>query len=133
MAKNIVMKFGTDKCSVLAMKREKAVQCDGIELENSEEISQIGEDGYKYLRILEKGDICQKETKQNIRKKYFNRLRATLKSKLNAKLVFYAINTWVVPTVRYSAGIIEWAKEELKEMDRKTKKIITMYCGLHPR
>ena len=39
----------------------------------------------------------------------------------------------MVPTVRYSADIIEWTKEEVKEMDRKTRKIITMYGGLHPR
>ena len=56
-----------------------------------------------------------------------------LKSKLNAKYVFQAINTWVVPTVRYNAGIVKWKREEVKEMDRKTKKIIIMHGGLHPR
>ena len=61
------------------------------------------------------------------------RLRATLKSKLNAKQLFQVINIWAVPTVLYSAGIIEWTKEEAKEVDRKTRKIITMYCGLYPR
>ena len=60
-------------------------------------------------------------------------MRATLKSKLNAKHVFQAVNTWVVPTVRYSAGIIEWTIEEVKKMDWKTRKIITMYARLHPR
>ena len=39
----------------------------------------------------------------------------------------------MVPTVRCSAGIIEWTKEELKGMDRKARKIITIYGGLHPR
>ena len=55
--------------------------------------------------------------KKNIRKEYFKRLKATLKSKLNAKHGFQAINTWVVPTILYSAGIIEWTKEEVKGMD----------------
>ena len=81
---------------------------------------------------MEKGDICQEEMKENIRKEYFKRLRATLKSKLNAKHVFQAINTWVVTSARCSAGINEWTKEQVKEMDRKTKKIITIYGGLHP-
>ena len=99
VAKDISMKFGIDKCGVLAMKRGKEVECNGIELENGEEISQIGEEGYKYLGILEKGDIYQEEMKENIRKEYFKRLRATLKWKLNAKHVFQAINMWVVPTV----------------------------------
>ena len=70
---------------------------------------------------------------RNIRKKYFKRLRATLKSKLNAKHVFQAINTWIVPTVRYGAGITELMKEEVNEMDLKTRKIVTMYGGLYPR
>ena len=59
-------------------------------------------------------------------------MRATLKLKLHANNVFQAINMGV-PTVRYSAGIIEWPKEEVKEMDRKTRMIITMFGGLHPR
>ena len=75
--------------------------------QNGEEIGQIGEEGCKHLDVLEKRDICQKEMKENIRKEYFKTLRAKLKSKLNAKHVFQARNTWVVPTVRYSAGIIE--------------------------
>ena len=55
--------------------------------------------------------------KENIKKAYFKRLRATLKSNLNGKHAFQAISTWMEPTVRYSAGIIEWMKEEVKEMD----------------
>ena len=55
------MKSGIDKCGVLAMKRGKEVKYNGIELENGEEIGQIGEDGYKYLGILEKGDIYFKK------------------------------------------------------------------------
>ena len=125
------MKFGIDKCGVLAMKRGKELECNRIELENVEEIGQIGQEGYKYLGILEKGDICQEEMKENIRKEYFKWLIATLKSKLNTKHVFQA--TSVVPTVRYSTGIIAWKKEEVKEMDRKTRTIITMYGGLHPK
>ena len=89
------------------MKMGEEVECNGIELQNREEIGQIGEEGCKYVGVLEKADICQKENKESIRKEYFKRLRATLKSKLNAKHVSQAINTWLVLTVRYSAGITE--------------------------
>ena len=37
-----------------------------------------------------------------------------------------AINAWAVSLVRYSAGIVNWTKEELRLMDRKTRKIMTM-------
>ena len=122
--KNIGMTFVIDMCGVLAMNRGKEVECNGIEFENGEEIGQIGK-GYKFLGILEKGD--------NIRKEYFKRLRATLKSKLNAKHVFQVINTWLVPTVRYIVGIIEWTKEEATEIDPKARKVIIMYDGIHLR
>ena len=87
------MKFGMDKRGVLSMKRGNEVECNGIELEDGEEICQIGEERYKYLGVLEKGDIYPGEMKENIRKEYFKRLRATLKSKLNPKHVSQVINT----------------------------------------
>ena len=61
-------------------------------------------------------------------------MRATLKSTLNTKHVFRAIKIWVVATIRYAAGLIKWTKKkEVDEMDRKTRKIITMYSGSDPR
>ena len=101
------MKFVIDKRGVLAMKRGKEVECNGMELENGEEIGQIEKEGYKYLGIVEKEDICQEEMKGNIRKENFKRLTAALKSKVNEKHVFQAINTREVPNVRYSADTIE--------------------------
>ena len=81
VAKDIGMRFDIDKCGVLATRRGKEVEYNRIEFENGEEIGQIGEKGYKYLSILER-EIYQEEMKENIRKEYFKRLRATLKSKL---------------------------------------------------
>ena len=77
MTKDIGLKIGIDRYGFLAMKRRKGVECNGIELQNDEEIGQIGE-GCKHLGVLEKQDIYQ-EMKEKIRKKYFKRLRATLK------------------------------------------------------
>ena len=35
--------------------------------------------------------------------------------------------------IRYGAGTIKWNKEELQEIVRKSKKIVTMNKELHPR
>ena len=51
------------------MKEE--VECDGTELENGKEMGQIREERYKYLDILEEGDICQEDLKENVRKEYY--------------------------------------------------------------
>lgn len=44
-----------------------------------------------------------------------------------------AANTWAVSLMRYGARTIKWNKEELQEIDRKSRKIITMNKELLPR
>ena len=68
-----------------------------------------------------------------VKDEYFQRVRSALKSKQNAGNIFQTINIWGVPTVRYKAGITQWKKKELQEMNRKTRKLITKYGGLHSR
>ena len=38
-----------------------------------------------------------------------------------------------VAIFRYGAGIIQWKDSELKDLDRKSRKTMTMYGGLHPK
>ena len=44
-----------------------------------------------------------------------------------------AIKTWAVAAVRYTAGIVNRTAEELKAMDRKTRKLMVLNGALHPR
>ena len=133
-SKDIRMEFGIKKCGVLVMKKGKVVSCDGILLPNGDTIKTVDEEeGYKYLGVLEVNGIMQKEMKELISKEYFRRLKKILKSKLNGTNIILAINSWAVSLVRYGAGIIEWTKEELLNMDRKTRKKLTMYGGFHPK
>ena len=67
-----------------------------------------------------------------VKKEYFNRLTKLLKSGLNSRNLFSAICTWAVSLFRYGAGIMEWTKAELQEVDRCTRKRITIYKGMHP-
>ena len=43
-----------------------------------------------------------------------------------------ALNTWAVSILMYGAGILRWNKNELQEIDRKTRKFMTMNKELHP-
>ena len=56
-----------------------------------------------------------------------------MKSKLKAGNLIKATNCWAVASLRYSAAIVDWTKEELGRFDRKTRKLLTMHCGLHPK
>ena len=42
-------------------------------------------------------------------------------------------NTWVVPLVRYSGPFLKLTREELQQMDQRTRKLMTMHKALHPR
>ena len=35
--------------------------------------------------------------------------------------------------MRYGAGVLEWRFDRLKELDRKTRKLLTMHKGPHPK
>ena len=56
-----------------------------------------------------------------------------LKSELSAKNKITAIGALVVPVLRYSFGIINWRSEEIKQIDRKSRKILTMYNMHNPK
>ena len=50
----------------------------------------------------------------------------------HGKFAFRAINTWAVPVLRYGAGIINLRKDELKNINIKTRKILRLrYNGAH--
>ena len=44
-----------------------------------------------------------------------------------------AIHTSAVAVLRYGAGILQWKESELKNVDRKSRKTITVYGALHPK
>jgi hypothetical protein len=44
-----------------------------------------------------------------------------------------AIGALAVPVLRYSFGIINWRLEEIKQIDRKTRKMLTIYKMHHPK
>ena len=60
------------------------------------------------------------------------RLSLILKSKLNGKNKIQAINTCAVPLLRYGAGSINQKVDELKKMDRTTRKTFMKYGALYP-
>ena len=38
-----------------------------------------------------------------------------------------------MPLVRYSGPFLKWTRDELKQMDQRTRKLMTMHKALHPR
>ena len=132
---DIGMDFGMKKCGILTMKRGKVVRCEGIMLPNNEVMREVEKEGHTYLGIVELDKIKENEMKKKTIKEYKRRLRLILKSKLNGKnkVKITTINTWAVAVFRYGAGILQWKESELKNVDRKSRKTMTMYGALHPK
>ena len=43
------------------------------------------------------------------------------------------INSWAVPVIRYSAGIVDWKNSDPRNIDKTTRKVLSMYQALQPR
>ena len=75
--------------------------------------------------------IKQVEMKDKIQKEYVRRTRKLLETKLSSRNLMRRINTWDVPLVRYSGPFLKWTIDELKQVDHRTRKVMTMQKALH--
>ena len=56
-----------------------------------------------------------------------------LETKLSCRNLIKGINTWDVHLVRYSGPFVKWTREEFKQMDSRTRKLMVIHKALHPR
>ena len=133
-SQDIGMEFGIEKCAMLVMKSDKRHLIDEMELPSQDKIRTLGEkENYKYLHILEADTIKQVEMKDKIKKEYLRRTRKLLETKLSSRNLIKGINTWAVSLIRYSRPFVKWTREKLKQMDQRTRKLMTIHKTLHPR
>ena len=50
-----------------------------------------------------------------------------MKSKLNGENLVREVNALAISLLRYSAAFVSWRKSELLALDRKTRKLFTIY------
>ena len=128
------MEFGIEKCAIQIMKSRKRHMTEGIEVPNQEKIRTPWEkETCKYFRILEADTNKQVEMKDKIKKEYLRRTRKLLEIKLYCRNHIKGINTWAVSLISYSGPFLKWTREELKQMDQKTRKLMTVHKALHSR
>jgi hypothetical protein len=56
-----------------------------------------------------------------------------IKSKLNGNNLIKAVNTYAVPLLAYSFGIIKWSKTNLQNINIQTRVLFTKFCKHHPK
>ena len=132
-SKDVGMEFGLDKCGMLVIRKGVKVRSVGIDLPNGEVIKELDEKGYKYLGVLQRDTVVEKQMKEKVKGKYFRRLKLLLKSQLYSGNLIKAINAWVVAVVRYSASVVGWTAKELKRIDITTRKRMILASAFHMR
>ena len=130
-SRDIGMEFGLEKCAMLVIKRGVKVKSEGIVLPSGDVIKEVEQCGYKYLGILQESDVKHREMKEIIKCEYLRRVKLLARSKLYARNMLPAINTWAVSVVRCTAGILDWRQQELKDLDIKTRMTLTMFDIFH--
>lgn len=129
-SERISKEFGINKCGILMIQKGKLVHIVCIEFSSDENIKEIDQDsGYEYLGILEADD-----TKDNEMETLATEcIRKILKSHLNSRSVITAINSRAVSFIGYETRITGQRQNELKDLDRKTRKLMTLYGVFHKK
>ena len=129
---DISMKFGLDKCAYIYIEQGKRKSLgtkltihniDITELESGETYKYLGQDE----DIGVKGEL----NKQRVIKKYLKRVRKIWNSELCSRNKVVARNIFSIPVLSSTFGILDRAKQELENLDMKTRKILTASGSFH--
>ncbi|KAL1446207.1 hypothetical protein WDU94_000039 [Cyamophila willieti] len=126
---DIGMEFGLDKCAQIAINKGKVVNTGPlVTMINELTIDTLEETQfYKYLGMKQYLNINHTSIKKELSSKYKSRLKKTLRSGLNSKNLVTTINTFCIPVLTYSFGLIKWTHTDVKALDRATRSMMTQF------
>lgn len=130
---DIKMEFGLNKCRTQTLRKgvQIVTRVEGEQLPEIEPM--LEEEVYKYLGIHQRKNIEHKIMKDRIKERYFKRVNKILKSKLNAKNIIKALNTYAIPILTYTFGILKWTKTDINDIQMKTNVAMTTHRYHHPK
>ena len=132
-SRDICMDFGIDKCAY--MKVVKGKQVSNLQLLKMNDIvMQPIEEGdtYKYLGQDENINFDGPISKERVTKDYFTRVRKIWTSELSAYNKVLAHNSFALPVLVSTFGILAWSIQDIKDLDIKTRQQLTMSGNFHP-
>ena len=71
--------------------------------------------------------------KQTVIAEYHSQFCSVLSPHLNGHYKIIALNSYAIPIMHYSAEILNWTQTELDDIDRKNRKLLTIYKGLYSK
>ncbi|KAI5716332.1 hypothetical protein M8J76_004689 [Diaphorina citri] len=131
-SESICMSFGLEKCNVLHIK--KGIMSDPVNMTLSNDVtinSLTKDEQYKYLGIQQQISINDTEMKRQYENLFMKRVNTVLKTELNAKNKIQAINTWAIPLLIYTFGILTWSNTDLENLNRKVRMTLKYFRSHH--
>lgn len=119
------MTHGLDKCKTLSIVRGKIQQIPHELSDNTRIEAMTENETYKYLGISQSTRIKQQQMKIELEKEFTSRLNKILKTNLNSKYTIKVINTFAVPVIIYSLGVVSWSKTDILRLERKIRTSMT--------
>jgi hypothetical protein len=129
-SEDIGMRFGLDKCRTLHINRGKITNIDDTLFPGIEAMTM--EERYKYRGIKQATTMDRGEVKEEITKQFQKRIDATLKTELNDKNTTKAINTFGIPVLTYTFGIIKWSETDLNNLQHALRTTLNKHGAHHP-
>nr|CAI5864716.1 unnamed protein product [Callosobruchus analis] len=103
------------------------------EIVNGQALDNIDKDEtYKYLGFNQNVKINHTQVKTQLTQEFRDRLTKLLKTQLNSKNLTKAINTFAIPVLTYSFGIIKWSHTDLENINILIRTEFTKHRMSHP-
>ena len=69
--------------------------------------------------------------RETLRREYFRRVKVVLRTELYGRNNILAINGFALPVLTYGFGVIHWGCTDLQQLDRLTRKLLSMHGVNH--
>ena len=70
--------------------------------------------------------------RERLRREYLRRVKVVLRTELYGRNKILGINGCALPVLTYGFGVIYWGCKDLQQLDRRTRKVLSMNGVYHP-
>ena len=130
--RDISVQFGSDKYAYINSERGNQKSLGKFRTLDETKPAELTEgECYKYLGQDENIGYSDVLNIERVMKEYMKRIRKIWSSELYSNNKVIVHNTFAIPVLTPTFGIINWTKEELEQMDVKTRKILSCNGSFH--
>ena len=131
VSKAVGMQLGLTKCAVAHIRKGQDYDGGSAKLPDQRTVlaARAG-NPYKYLGIEQVFEPDLAAVRKRLSKLYEKRLRKIWSSDLNSKNKTLSTNVWAVSVFRYYFGILKWRREDVAELDVRTRAVLRS-CKSH--